>query len=113
MEPWFDGSTAGLVGGLIGAGLGTAGGIIGGLSGLCIRKGWKTLLCGLFVTVITLSVALLITGVIAWLSRQPYHVWYVFGLPGLIGTSVFGGLFPMIRKRFTEKELQQIQAKDI
>ena len=113
MEPWFDGGTAGIIGGLIGAGLGTAGGIIGGLSGLCIRKGWKTLLYGVFITVITLSVALLITGVVALLSRQPYHVWYVFGLPGLIGTSVFGGLFPVLRKVITQNELRQMQAKDI
>jgi hypothetical protein len=113
MEPWFDGGTAGIVGGLIGAGLGTAGGIIGGLSGLCIRKGWKTLVYGLFITVITLSLALLITGVVALLSGQPYYVILPFAFPGLLGMVIFGGLFPVLRKVITLNELRQMQAKDI
>jgi hypothetical protein len=113
MDPWFNEQTAGMLGGILGGSLGGMGAIIGCIGGLCVRKGWKKLLYGLFGVCIIVCAALLITGVIALLSRQPYHVWYVFGLPGLIGTSVFGGLFPMIRRRFTENELRQMQAKDI
>lgn len=113
MEAWFSEQSAGMLGGIIGGGIGAMGGIIGGMSGLCVRKGWKKLLYGTFGAMIVLSVALLITGIVALLSKQPYHVWYVFALPGLIGTAVFGGLFPMIRKRLTENELRQMQAKDI
>jgi len=113
MEPWFNEQTAGMIGGIIGGSIGGMGAIIGCLSGLCIRKGWKGLIYGMFGVCIAVSIALLMTGVVALLSKQPYHVWYVFGLPGLIGTAVFGGLFPVLRKRLTENELRQMQAKDI
>lgn len=113
MEPWFNEQTAGMIGGIIGGSIGAAGGIIGGMSGLCVRKGWKKLVYGMFGVCIAVSIVLLIAGVVALFAQQPYHVWYVFGLPGLIGTAVFGGLFPVIRKRFTENELRQMQAKDI
>lgn len=113
MEPWFNEQTAGMIGGIIGGSIGGMGGIIGGMSGLCIRKGWKKLVYGMFGVCIVACIGLLITGVIALLSKQPYHVWYVFTLPGGIGTLVFGGLFPVLRKRFTENELRQMQAKDI
>jgi hypothetical protein len=113
MEPWFNEQSAGMLGGIIGSSIGVMGAVLGCLSGVCVRKGWKKLLYGLFGVCIMLSAATLVVGIIALLSQQPYHVWYVFVLPGGIGMGVFGGLFPVLRKRFTENELRQMQAKDI
>lgn len=113
MEAWFNEQSAGRIGGVIGGCVGIAGGIVGCVSGLCVRKGWKRLMYGMFGFCIVVSAAFLIAGLVALLNRQPYHVWYVFALPGLTGTAVFGGLMPVMRKRFTENKLRQMQAKDI
>ena len=113
MEPWFNEQTAGMIGGIIGGSMGVMGGVIGCTSTLCIRKGWKKLMYGIFGICIVLSIFMLIICLAALFAHQPYHVWYVFGLPGLIGTVVFGGLLPVLRKRFTDNELRQMQAKDI
>jgi predicted cobalt transporter CbtA len=113
MEPWFDPRTAGIIGGIIGGCLGIAGGIIGGSCWFCIRKGWKKFIYGMFGLVITISFALLITGLIALLYKQPYHVWYPFLLSGLLGTIIFSSLLPMIRRLFIEIEMRKMQAKDL
>jgi hypothetical protein len=113
MEPWFGPRTAGLIGGIIGICIGTAGAIIGGTCWLCIRKGRKRLVYGMFGLVITISFALFIIGLVALLYKQPYHVWYPFLLSGLLGTIIFSSLLPMVRKRFIEIETRQMQAKDL
>jgi hypothetical protein len=113
MEPWFDSRTAGIIGGIIGGCIGIAGGIIGGISWLCIRKGWKKLVYSMFGAVITISFTLFIIGLTALLCKQPYHVWYSFLLPGIIGTIIFSSLLPMVRKRFIQTEMRQMQAKDL
>jgi hypothetical protein len=113
MEPWFDSRTAGIIGGILGICLGIAGGIIGGSCWFCIRKRKKKLLYGMFGIVIATSFALLITGLIALLSKQPYHVWYPFLLSGLLGTIIFSSLLPMIRRLFIEIEMRKMQAKDL
>jgi drug/metabolite transporter (DMT)-like permease len=113
MEPWFDSRTAGIIGGIIGICIGIAGGIIGGISWLCIRKGWKKLVYSMFGSVIIISFALFIIGLIASLCKQPYHVWYPFLLSGLLGTIIFSSLLPMIRRLFIEIEMRKMQAKDL
>jgi CHASE2 domain-containing sensor protein len=112
MEQWFDQRTAGIVGAIIGSSLGIAGGVIGSLCGFCVRRGWKKLLYSLFIFMIIVCLGLFVTGLVALISKQPYHVWYPFMLSG-IGLVVFGSLFPVVRRRFTENELRQMQAKDL
>jgi uncharacterized membrane protein YqgA involved in biofilm formation len=113
MEQWFSSQTAGAIGGLIGTVLGLTGVLIGCSCGICVRKGWKKFMYSIFTLAIAASVLLLATGLVAVVIKQPYHVWYSFLLPGVIGTVIFSSLFPIVRKRFVEKELKQIQAKDL
>ena len=113
MEPWFDPQKAGLIGGIIGTCIGVAGAIIGSTSWLFIQKGWKRLVYGMFIIMIAVCACLLVTGIAALFVKQPYHVWYSFMLPGIIGTVVFSSLFLMVRKMFTTVELRQMQAKDL
>jgi hypothetical protein len=68
---------------------------------------------GAQVTVIAACVLLLVAGVIAWLSGQPYGVWYGLLLPGVIGTVIFGGLLPVTLARYREAELRKSQARDL
>ena len=113
MEQWFDERTAGMVGGIIGAVIGITGGVIGSLSGIFVQKGWKKFYYTVHILVIALSAVILITGIVALVCRQPYHVWYPFILSGGLGTGLFSILFPVIGKRFTEYELRKMQAKDL
>ena len=113
MEQWFDERTAGMIGGIIGSVVGITGGLIGSISAICVQKGWKKLFFTLLKIVITANSILLITGIIALICRQPYHVWFVFLLSGLLGVVLFSIGFPVMGKRFTEYELRKMQAKDL
>jgi len=113
MEQWFDPKTAGMIGGIIGTALGLTGALIGCSCGICVRKGWKKPIYTIFVLAIAISIILIATGVQAVCIKQPYHVWYSFLLPGFIGTIIFSGIFPVVRKRFTESEMIKMQAKDL
>lgn len=114
MEIWFNERTAGLIGGMIGSFIGVfGGGVIGGISGYCIRKGCKKFMYGYYGCFIALSIAILVVGLIALIANQPRHVWYAFLWPGLLSTVIFTSLFPLIRKRFIESEMRQMQAKDL
>ena len=113
MEPWFDAKTAGIIGAIIGCAFGSIGALMGCCSGICIRKGWKKFALTIFTAAIAVGVLLIITGIIAATNKQPYHVWYSFFFPGFLATVIFSSLFPVVRKRFTEGELRQMQAKDI
>jgi hypothetical protein len=113
MEQWFDPKTAGMLGGLIGTIIGLTGALVGCSSGICVRKGWKKCIYTIFFLAVTIGITLLITGLTALCVKQPYHVWYCFLLPGFITTTVFGGLFPVIRKRFIKSEMIKMQAKDM
>ena len=113
MEQWFDTGTTRVIGMLIGSILGLTGALIGCSCSFCARKGWKKPIYTIFISAIAISIVLLFTGVVAVCVKQPYHVWYSFLLPGFIGTIIFSGLFPVIRKRFIESEMIKMQAKDL
>ncbi|MHC5061676.1 MAG: hypothetical protein ACYTFK_11410 [Planctomycetota bacterium] len=110
MEIWFNERTAGLIGGLIGSFIGGFGGAV---IGCCLRKGNKKFVYGYYGFIITISVAISVVGLVALIAKQPRHVWYAFLLPGLLSTVIFTSLFPVIRKRFIESEMRQMQAKDL
>ena len=113
MQQWFDTQTAGLIGALIGGLLGTTGALMGRFCELFVLKGWNKFALSIFTSVIAVCVLLIIAGIIAAANEQPYHVWYSFLFPGYLGTVILSGLFPVVRKRFTEKETRQMQAKDL
>ena len=113
MEQWFNPQTAGILGGIIGTVLGSTGALIGCSCGICVRKGWKRFIYTIFILAITVSIVLLVTGVVALCVKQPRHVWYSFLLPGVVGNLVFLGIFPSVRKRFIESEMRKMQARDL
>ena len=113
MEQWFDTKTAAIIGALVAGPLAATGALMGSCCEICVRKGWKKYALTIFTIATALSVLLIVTAIIAAANDQPYHVWYSFFLPGFIGTVVFSSLFPVVRKRFTEDEFRQMQAKDL
>ena len=111
-EPWI--SNMGMVGGILGSIIGILGGIIGTLAGWFVPRGKaKRLTLSVNTFAFVLSFTSLVVGIIAYLSGQPYGVWYGFGLCGLLGTSGFGRGFWVILKRARDAELRKSMSEDL
>ena len=90
-EPWIN---PGILGSILGGTFGTLGGIVGTLAGGFVPRGKaKRLTLGVNAFASILSFTSLVVCIIAYLSGQPYGVWYGFGLCGLLGTVGFGSWF--------------------
>jgi peptidoglycan/LPS O-acetylase OafA/YrhL len=110
-EPWFDPNVFAWIPGTL---LGVAGGIEGTLAGLFAPRGkLKTLVMGVHFAIIGMCCILLIVGIIALATGQPYGVWYGLGLPGLLGLAILGPLTALVRKRYAEAELDKSMAEDL
>jgi hypothetical protein len=110
-EPWFNPSMYAWIPGTL---VGMAGGLDGTLIGLCAPKGkCKRLVIGLHLAVLGACSLLLVAGVVALVMGQPYGIWYSLGLPGLLGIVVFGGLTPMVHRRYVEAEMRKSVAQDL
>ena len=110
-DQWFDANLYAWIPGTV---LGIAGGLLGALTGIWATRGKaKRLILGCYGVALAVSAILLIAGVIAFIKGQPYGIWYGLGLPGLLGISVFGALFPMLLKRYREAEERRLAAHDM
>lgn len=109
--PWFSAETGNLVGALGGAGIGIIGGTLGALAGTLVPKGkGRNLVLRGMLTMAVFGLISLITGVIALSGGQPYHVWYPMTMLGALLAGLFGGLTPLIRKRYQEVEARRLDA---
>ena len=108
---WID---PGILGGILGGTLGILGAITGTLAGWFVPRGKaKKLVLGIMIFSIALSFILLVIGIIAYLFGQPYGVWYGFGWSGLLGTIMFGILYPVLRNEYRKAELRKSMAEDL
>ena len=114
MTEWWSAQQSGLIGGLAGAVFGILGGTVGALVGIFAPKGIgrKPLLIALTIILIK-SVGVLITGIVAVLQHQPYHVYYPLLLIGLISTGIFASLYPVIRNRFRQADQRKLDAESL
>ena len=111
-EPWI--SNPGMVGGILGSTMGILGGVVGTLASVYIPKGKaKKFVLGVNTFTFILSFISLIVGITAYLSEQPYGIWYGFGLCGLIGTFLFGMLFFVFRMEYRKAELRKSMSEDL
>ena len=98
----------------MGSVLGIWGGcIVGGMTWFYVKKGWKTFTYSLYIFTILVGLFILGIGLVALLTRQPYHVWFLFVLSGAITAAVVGGIFPVIPKRFAQREQQIMAIEDL
>jgi hypothetical protein len=104
-------------GAMVGGAVGIFGGIIGCFGGLlgCLAGFGKARKFVLTTTkiLIALGMLLTITGIVAILCGQPYFVWYVFLLSGVILTLVFSLNFPTIQKRYDDLEIRRMASLDV
>lgn len=109
--PWFSPEFGNNLGAYFGSGIGILGGTIGGLCGVLVPKGrGKNFLLPLMGTFAILGLAMLVTGIVAVASDQPYSVYYPFLLIGFILTTVFGTLALVMRRLYRAAEERQLEA---
>ena len=110
-EPWIN---PGILGSILGGTFGTLGGVVGTLAGGFVPRGKaKRLTLGVNTFAFVLSFISLVVGIAAYLSGQPYGIWYGFGLCGLLGTVGFGSGFWVILKRARDAELRKSMSEDL
>ncbi|MHC4838064.1 MAG: hypothetical protein ACYTF3_07755 [Planctomycetota bacterium] len=110
-EPWFSPETANLVGAIGGAGVGLIGGTIGAMCGMMVPKGkGRGVVLPLLLGFAILGGLLLILGIVAVSTGQPYEVWYPLALLGFILAVVFGCLYPGIKRLYAQAEQRQLEA---
>ncbi|MBN1589397.1 MAG: hypothetical protein JW888_07775 [Pirellulales bacterium] len=107
---WWGDRTAGLIGGILGSALGCLGGLIGVLAS---RGRARAFVMALTAAIVLFGIALLGAGVVALLLKQPYAVHYPLLLIGGLGTLIVGPMRRVLRRRYEQKELQQISAMDL
>ncbi len=111
VEPWVH---PGWIGGILGSTLGILGGVVGTLGGVFASRGKAVkLTLGVHAFAFLLSVVSLVVGIAAFLSGQPYGVWFGFGYGGLLGAIIFGVLFPVLLKRIREAEHRKSMLEDL
>jgi len=106
MEIWFSESTANIIFPIIGGGLSILFGLYGTFGGIFAPKGkFKRLILSAAIAFIAIGAIMLITGLFALISKQPYHVWYPFILTGGIILPILVPNYFILKKRFSKIEV--------
>jgi hypothetical protein len=109
---WWSPRQSGMVGGAVGIFggiLGCFGGLLGCLAGFGKARKFVLTATKIF---IALGMLLALTGIAAIVCGQPYYVWYVFLLPGIILTLVFSLNFPMLQRCYDDLEIRRMASMD-
>jgi hypothetical protein len=110
---WWSAKQSGTVGGAVGIFggiIGCVGGLLGCLAGFGKARKFVLATTKIF---IALGMLLTITGIVAIVCQQPFFVWYVFLLPGVVLTLIFSLNFPMIQRRYDDLEIRRIASIDV
>jgi hypothetical protein len=110
---WWPAKQGGMVGGvagIFGGIIGCFGGLLGYLTSMGKARKFVLTAAKIF---IALGILLTITGIIAIAFRQPYFVWYVFLLPGVILTLIFSLNLPSIQRRYDDLEIRRMTSIDV
>jgi hypothetical protein len=103
-------------GAMVGGAVGIFGGIIGCFGGLlgCLAGFGKARKFVLTTTkfFIALGMFLTIAGIVAIICKQPFFVWYIFLLPGVMLTLIFSLNFPLIQRRYDDLEIRRMASID-
>ncbi len=109
-EAWFNPAMFSWIPGTL---LGCLAGLWGAIAGMLAPAGKARRLVMFFGgALIAASAALLVLGVVAFISGQPYGIWYGLGLAGLIGTILIASLLPVIRLRYRQAEQRRMAAEE-
>ncbi len=111
IQPWFDPNQYAWIPGTV---YGVVAGILRGLVGWLVPRGRaRRFILSAWITLWAAGLALLIVGLLALLSGQPWGVWYGLLLPGAVGALVVGGNLLVILKRYRDVEQRRVAAADL
>ena len=112
MTPWWDPQNMGLVGGIGGAVIGTISGLYGAAVGILAPRGkCRVPIMVVHVLMFVLGLGVLIAGIVAVSSGQPYAVYYPLLLAGGIVSVLFAFLFPVIVIQFRQADARRLDAE--
>ena len=110
-DPWFNEN---LFGGILGSVFGVSAGLWGALAGALAPRGRaRGLVIGGAWAFLLASMVLLVLGLVALVSGQPYGVWYGLTLAGGIGLIVFGVNLPNLYRVYRAAEERKLAASDL
>lgn len=110
-QPWFDPATFGWIPGTV---YGTSLGLLGGLAGTLAGRGKaRVLVTGLLAIFWLLAIVMLVLGLVAWITGQPYGVWYALMLPGFLGNVLMPVMWMVTRASYRQAEHRRIEASDL
>ena len=108
---WFNPNLYGWIPGTF---IGVMAGLEGALIGVLASRGKaKKFILAFHFSIIGISLLLLISGIIALISKQPYGVWYGLSLAGMLGTIILGSLTPVVLRKFKDAEMRKTMSQDI
>jgi hypothetical protein len=113
VDSWWSAKQGAMVGGAVGifgGVLGCFGGLLGCLAGFGKARKFVLTTTKIF---IALGMLLTIAGIAAIICGQPYFIWYVFLLPGIILTLVFSLNFPILQRRYDDLEIRRMASMDV
>jgi hypothetical protein len=109
---WWSVKKSGMVGGAVGI----FGGIVGCFGGLvgCLAGFGKARKFVLTTTKIFIALGMLLTiiGIVAIACGEPFFVWNIFLLPGVMLTLIFSLNFPLIQRRYDDLEIRRMASID-
>jgi uncharacterized membrane protein len=111
MQPWFDANHYAWIPGTV---YGLAAAVIGALVGVLAPRGSarKVMVRAWFVLWLA-AVVLLVAGLVALATGQPWGVWYALLLPGAVGVLVVGANSYTVVKTYRLVEERRLAAKDL
>jgi hypothetical protein len=87
---------------------------MGGIVGWLVPRGRsRNFILRAWFTVWVVAIVLLVVGIVALASGQPWGIWFGLLLHGVIGTPVVGANSIVILKRYREVEERRLEAKDL
>lgn len=115
-EPWFSEQISIMLGPLLGGGYGglLLGGIGGGLCGPLASKGIaKNFVLTYWILMAATGAALLIAGIVAVLSDQPYRIWYPFVLTGAMGLGLGVMCVMLFTRQYRIADQRKLEAQEL
>jgi len=108
MDPWWTDQQAGLIGAAVGVLGGTLGAAYGILNGVCVVRGkHRRLVSGLAAFALMLGTISLAAGIVAVAMGQPFHVWWLPTLFGIVMIPIFRTV-PLIGRRCQQSQPEQM-----
>jgi len=111
---WFEPYMAGWIGGIAGGLLGTLASVWGIMAHKFAPKAkYKKFIFAFFMAFIVAGVISLCAGIIAIVTGQPYHVWYIFMFFGILTVPIMTSRYMSVKKIYRQAELNKMNVDDL